>query len=161
MAPEESGTVLHPPGHTDLSLELKVPATSISVSSPIFFKLEPEKDSPFSSGQRAARMWIQGSSGFHAYGWSWSERMMPRGRDSKAGDEVRALRAKIQLTCPFSGSTVQCLICEPTQCSLINHPPENQNAGAARLSPGIPTNTDMSRKVGVGRRFWSKAERWG
>lgn len=45
----------------------------------------------------------------------------------------------------FQGLTVQLQICEPIQCSLINHPAKEQNAWAARLSPEIPTNTNVSK----------------
>lgn len=91
----ESITPLYSPGHTEPSLARhKVPARWISVFLPIFFKLVLEKDIPFSSGERDARMGTQGSYVFYSHGGSWSERMTPIGRDSKAGDGERALMAR-------------------------------------------------------------------
>lgn len=72
-------------------------------------------------------MCAQGSDVFHSNGGSWSGRMTPTGRDSKAGDGQRAPMAGLQLTHPFQGLTVQLQTCEPTQSSLINNPPQKQN----------------------------------
>lgn len=68
MAQAESVAVLHSSWHTDLSLDKhKVPASSISVFLSMFFKLELEKDIPFPFGQKAARMYIQGSYVFYSH----------------------------------------------------------------------------------------------
>lgn len=94
--------------------------------------------------QRATRMCTQGSYVFYSHGGSWSERMTPTGRDSKAGDGERAPMTRVQLIRCFQGLAVHLQICEPIPCSLINKLPQKQSIWAARLSLRLPNNTDVN-----------------
>lgn len=145
----ESVTALHFPGHPGQSLDRHMAlAKSISAFTNIFQAWAEGKYSLFFD-QRAARMCTQGSYVFYAHGGSWSERMMPTGRDSKTGDGERASLTRVQLIRPFRGVTVHLQICEPIQASLINNPPQKQNTWAARLSLRLPKNTNVSRSTGI------------